>query len=197
MSGSNTLSKFGVPLGGGAGRGGLLMPKLQNRYRVRVINFGPIAGGLELTQQVQSTAKPSITQEGVQIDSYNSRAWIAGKHNWNPIELVVKDDVTNSVTTLIGYQMQKQLNHFEQTAFESGINYKFQMYIETLDGGNDVVLDAWFLEGCFLSDIKFSELNYAASELQLITMTVRYDNAQLTGGLMTDTPALTAGVTVD
>jgi hypothetical protein len=173
------------------------MPKLQNRFRVRVINFGPIAGGLELTQQIQTASKPSITQEGVQIDSYNSRAWIAGKHMWNPVEMVVKDDVTNSVTTLIGYQMQKQLNHFEQTAFESGINYKFQMYIETLDGGNDVVLDQWFLEGCFLSDIKFSELNYAESALQIITMTVRYDNAQLTGGLMPDSPALTAGVTVD
>lgn len=184
-------------MGGGTGRGGLLQPKFGYRFRVRVSHFGPIAGGLELSQQVESIAKPSIKYSDIEVNSYNSRAYFAGKHEWEPIELVIKDDITNSATTLITHQIQKQLNHYEQTSFAAGINYKFLMYIETMDGGNDVVLDGWVLEGCMLTNVKFASLSYKENEYQKITMTVRYDNATMTNGLMTDTPEFIPGVTVD
>lgn len=190
----DTLSKFGVPLGGGAGRGGLLQLKYKYRFRVRVVNFGPIAGGLDLTQQVQSVAKPKISYEPVEVHSYNSLAYYAGKHKWEEINLVVKDDATNNVSKLVGHQMQKQLNHFEQTAFASGINYKFVTYIETMDGGNDNVLETWTLEGCFLSNVEHSELDYGESAFQTITMQIRYDNATLSDGLMTTLPELIPGI---
>ena len=35
-----TLSKFGVPIDGSTGRGGILQPKLKYRFRVRFTNFG-------------------------------------------------------------------------------------------------------------------------------------------------------------
>lgn len=196
MSGS--LSKFGVPLGSfGQGRGGILQPKFTNRYRVRVSHFGPIAGGLELTQQVQSIAKPSVKHDEVEVHSYNSRAYFLGKHSWEPVELVVRDDITNSVTQLITHQIQKQLNHFEQTAFAAGVNYKFIMYVETLDGGNDVMLDGWMLEGCMLTNVKFAPLDYTKADSQVISMTVRYDNAIMGGGLMTHFPQRMFGSNVD
>lgn len=190
---AETLTKFGVPLGGGGGRGGMLQLKYKYRFRVRVINFGPIAGGLDLTQQVQSIAKPKVGHEEVQVDSYNSRAWYAGKHTWEPVTLVVKDDVTNSVSRMVGHQIQKQLNHFEQTGFMSGINYKFTMLIETMDGGNDIVLETWTLEGCWLQNTDYMDLDYGDSQFQTITMNVRFDNATLADGLMTRLPEAIAG----
>jgi hypothetical protein len=193
---TSLLSKFGVPLGGGRGRGGLIQPKFTNRFRVRVSHFGPISGGLDLTQQVQSVKKPSVKWTPVVIDSYNSRAYYAGKHEFDPIELIVKDDITNSVTRLITHQMQKQLNFFEQTAYESGINYKFLMYIETMDGGNDIVLDAWVLEGCMLNTVTFAPLDYKDANMQLITMTIQCDSAVMTGGLQTFVPDFIPGITV-
>lgn len=183
-----TLSKFGVPLGSGAGRGGLLQPKYKWRFRVRVINFGPIAGGMDLTQQVETVGKPKLTHENVEVHSYNSRANFAGKHKWEPIQLVVKDDITNLASKMIGHQVQKQLNHYEQTAFAAGINYKFTMLIETLDGGNDRVLETWTLEGCYLDNIEWGDLDYKTSEFQMITMQVVYDNATQADGLMTANP---------
>lgn len=190
---AETLSKYGVPQGGGAGRGGLRQLKYKYRYRVRVINFGPIAGGLELTQQVQSTTKPKLTHESVPVHTYNSVAYYAGKHNWEEVTLVLKDDATNSVSRLVGHQMQKQLNHFEQTAFAAGINYKFVMMIETMDGGNDNVLEAWTLEGCFLSNVDYGDLDFADSQFQTITLTIRCDNATLADGLMETSPQLIPG----
>lgn len=188
-----TLQNFGVPLGAGAGRGGILQPKPKHRFRVRVINFGPVAGGLELTQQVQSVSRPTSTQPPVEVHAYNSIAYYAGKHSWNSIELQVKDDVTNAVNRLVGYQLQKQMNHFEQTTPLAGSNYKFQMYIETLDGGNDGMLEQWFLEGCFLEQVNYNQFDYSNADIMMIDMTVRYDNATQNDGLMPLLPVVGTG----
>lgn len=188
-----TLQNFGVPLGGGSGRGGILMPKPKHRFRVRVINFGPIAGGLELTQQVVSVSRPTVAQQPVEVHSYNSVAYYAGKHQWNSIDLTVRDDVTNAVAKLVGHQEQKQMNHFEQTSALAGSNYKFEAYIETLDGGNDGMLEQWYLEGCFLEQINYGEFDYSTADAMTIQMTVRYDNATQSGGLMPENPELKTG----
>lgn len=181
---TTTLQNFGVPLGGGAGRGGILQPKPKFRFRVRVVNFGPTAGGIELTQQVQSVGRPTVASSPVEVHSYNSIGYYAGKAVWNSVSLIVRDDVTNSVSRLVGHQEQKQMNHFQQTTALAGGNYKFQMFIETLDGGDDGVLEAWFLEGCFLENIEYDTFEYSSSDPMQITMTVRYDNATQEGGLM-------------
>ena len=191
---SESLSKFGVPLGGGSGRGGLLHLKAKYKFRVRVINFGPVAGGLELSQQVQNVGKPKVNTTVVPVHSYNSIGYYAGKHEWQSIELVVKDDVTNAVSRLVGHQLQKQMNHIEQTSFMAGINYKFGMLIEIMDGGNDAILESWQLEGCFLEAADYSDLNYEDSQFQTINMTVRYDNAIQLGGLMPSMPESIAGI---
>jgi hypothetical protein len=58
------------------------------------------------------------------------------------------------------------------------------MFIETLDGGNDAVLEQWHLEGCFLTNIEYDSFDYDSSEVMTVTMTIRYDNATQSGGLM-------------
>lgn len=177
-----TLTKFGVPLGadGSEGRQGILQPKLKYRFRVRTVNFGPSNQQINLTQQVMNIQKPKVNHEEVVIDSYNSKAWIAGKHTWDPVSLVLRDDITNAVSRLVGHQQQKQLNHFEQTSAAAGVNYKFQMFIETMDGGNSVVQEQWVLEGCWLQGVDYDSLDYTASEVQMITLNVKFDNATLT-----------------
>ncbi len=180
-----TINKFGVPLGPGGldigSRGGIFQPKLKYRFRVRTVSFGPTGPKtqVDLTQQVMNVGKPKISQEEVVIDSYNSKAWVAGKHTWEAIQLVVRDDITNAVSKLVGHQLQKQLNHFEQTAPVAGVNYKFATFIETMDGGNNVVQETWVLEGCWLQNVDYDALDYATSDVQMITMTVRFDSATM------------------
>ena len=192
-----TINNFGVPLGPGGveGRGGILQPKLKYRFRVRTVSFGPTgpAEQLNLTQQVMNVTKPKISQEEVVIDSYNSKSWVAGKHTWEPINLVLRDDITNAVSRLVGHQLQKQLNHFEQTAPAAGINYKFAMFIETMDGGNDVVQEQWVLEGCWIQNADYDSLDYAAgSDVQMINLTIRFDSATQSEGLFPSDPDITA-----
>ena len=180
-------------MGGGTGRGGLLQPKSKQKFRVRVFGFGPVNGGLELSQQVETVARPQSQQESVAVHSYNSVGYYAGKAIWQPLELTVKDDVSNSVSRLVGHQMQKQMNFFQQTTPLAGSNYKFLTYIETMDGGDDTVLEQWILEGCFLESVNYGDFDYKAADLMTIQMSIRYDNATQQGGLMPINPQLGVG----
>jgi len=189
-----TLTKFGVPTGStgtdARNRGGVLMPKLKYKFRVLVFNFGNLANlgggstGVDFTQQVVSTNKPKITYESVEMHSYNSRVYIAGKHQWEEITITLRDDITNTISSLVGAQVQRQSNHFEQTTYGAGINYKFDTVLDILDGGNDFYLERWFMEGCWVTNVNWGELDYSSSDPQTIELTIRYDNATQTDGLM-------------
>jgi len=173
-----TLSKFGVPIDGATGRGGILQPKLKYRFRVRYTNFGNLgASPLQLTQQVMSVTRPKINHEEVPIHSYNSVAYMQGKHTWEAVNVTLRDDINNNISKLVGQQVQKQLNHFEQTSATSGSVYKFGTKIEILDGTNDTELEQWDLEGCFLQNVDYSDGDYAVSEPVQVILTLKYDNA--------------------
>jgi hypothetical protein len=172
-----TLSKFGVPLVPGTSGIGILMPKLKYRFRVSMQNFGPTGSALELTQQVITAGRPNIQHNRTALHSYNNVMYIPQKPEWQSLEIVVRDDVTNGVSSLVAAQLQKQMNHFDQTSKLAGINYKFVTQIETLDGGNVNTLENWYLEGCFLETVAYDQFDYASSEPMQITLTVSFDNA--------------------
>ena len=131
-----TLSKFGVPIVPGISGQGILMPKLKYRFRVSMQSFGPTGAAIELTRQVSQAARPTIQHQSTSIHSYNNVMYLPQKPEWQTIEIIVRDDVNSSVSTLVATQLQKQMNHFNQTSYLSGINYKFTTQIETLDGSN-------------------------------------------------------------
>lgn len=168
------LDKFNVD-GGSAGV--LVQPKLSYRFRVLLNEFG--AGeNLELTSQVVSVSRPSLTHDDVVIDVYNSRINLAGKHTWDAITLTVRDDVTGLVTRAIAAQMQKQVDHANQSSTRAGGGYKFGMSIQNLDGSQPAeVLDAWQLAGCYIQNVNYGENNYATSDALQITIAIKYDNA--------------------
>ena len=174
---TETKSKFGVPVTGNTGSG-VLMPKLKYRFRVSFLNnFGGNAETKVLTQNIQSVTRPKISYEEQVIDSYNSKVYVQGKHTWEQINVTIRDDITNQVAKQVGAQVQRQLNHFQQSTPASGSDYKFDMQVEILDGVNAGATEVWFLEGCFLTNVDYSETDYSASDAVQITLQVRYDNA--------------------
>jgi len=179
----STLSKFTVPLANdqSSASQGLLMPKLQYRFRVVLENFGVSTPRSELTKQVISVTRPNLTFDDVTLDVYNSRIYMAGKHTWEAITLELRDDVNNSVSKLVGEQVQKQFDFFEQASAASGIDYKFTSRIEMLDGGNGAtapgILETWELYGSYVQSVNYNTLAYATSDPVTITLSIRYDNA--------------------
>jgi hypothetical protein len=157
------------------------MPKLKYRFRVFFQNFGINATTTELTKQVMDFTRPSVSFAEIPIDIYNSKLYLAGKHEWETVTINLRDDASNEVARLVGQQLQKQLDFLEQASAASGIDYKFTTVCQVLDGGNGavepVVLESWELYGCYLVSANYNELNYGTSEPVTIALTVRFDNA--------------------
>jgi hypothetical protein len=185
----SSLTRFTVPLGGNqsASTQGLLMPKLKFRFRALFENFGVSNPKTELTKQVVTFARPSVTMDPIEIPIYNSRIYLAGRPVWSTSAITLRDDAGGNVSRLIGEQLQKQYDFLEQASASSAVDYKFQTVLEVLDGANGAteptVLEAWRLEGCFLSEVNYQDMDYGSNDPVTISMTLRYDNAlQTTGG---------------
>lgn len=160
---------------------GMLMPKLKYRFRVTLENFGVTNPTTELTKQVVSAARPNVSFEDVVLDVYNSKVKLVGKHTWQPMNLVVRDDSQGQVSRLVGEQLQKQLDFLQQSSAAAGTSYKFVARIEMLDGGNGSytpnTLETWECYGCYLKSVDYGAMDYKTSEAAEITMSIEYDNA--------------------
>jgi hypothetical protein len=179
---SQSLFNMTVASDNAGGNQGLLMPKLQFRFRVSFLNFGvDTVNGLQLTKQVIDCSRPQVTFPDIVLPVYNSTLYLAGKYSWSPMTVNVRDDASGTVSKAVGQQLQKQLDFVEQASAATGQDYKFQTNIEILDGGNGavapVVLETWELYGCFLQTANYNNLNYGTSDVVTIGLTLRYDNA--------------------
>ena len=178
-----SLTKMTVPLAGGqsASAQGLLMPKLKFRFRASFLNFGVSTNVVELTKQVMTIKRPSVTFGDIVIDVYNSKVKLAGKPDWADINIKLRDDAGGNVAKLVGEQMQKQFDFMEQASAASGIDYKFQLNYEMLDGGNGAnqpnVLETWEIYGAFISQVDYGEFDYSSNDPATIDLTIKYDNA--------------------
>ena len=179
-----TLQNISVPTEGAGSNSSLLMPKLQYRFRVLLDNFGTTGGPdgtREISRQVVDVTRPNISFEKMTIEAYNSKTYLAGKHTWEPITLTLREDANNNVQKVVGQQLQKQFDFFEQSSAVSSGTYKFQTSIEVLDGGNGAngaaVIDRFRLVGCYIESANYNTLAYATNEAVTTSLTIRYDNA--------------------
>lgn len=179
----SSLSKMTVPLASDQSSPvqGLLMPKLKYRFRVYFENFGVSAPVTELTKQVMTCGRPQVDFEEVPLHIYNSTIKIAGKYTWGDISIELRDDASGFVSKLVGEQLQKQLDFMEQSSAAAGIDYKFLLRLELLDGGNGTyapgVLETWELYGCVLKSVEYGDMDYSASDPVTIKLSVMFDNA--------------------
>lgn len=178
-TGITSLNNMSVKTDGNAG---MLMPKLQFRFRVSLLNFGN--GGTNvtnLTRQVIDCSRPNVSFAEIPIQVYNSTIKIAGKHTWTDMTLNIRDDASNQVQQLVASQLQKQLDFYEQASAASAQDYKFETTVEILDGGNGnftpTAIETWQLYGCFLKTANYNTLNYGTNEAVTISLTITYDNA--------------------
>ena len=179
----SSLNKFTVPLSTdqSASTQGLLMPKMKYRFRAIFENFGVSTDRVELTKQVMDITRPTAGFNSFPIDVYNSKIYLIGKPTWETVAINLRDDAGGNITKLVGEQIQKQFDFAEQSSASSGIDYKFVLKFEMLDGGNGAnevnVLETWELYGAFLDNVSYGDMNYSSNDPATIALTVRYDNA--------------------
>lgn len=170
--------------------GGIIMPMLKNRWRVDFYNIGGSRGGNAgsnasdvLTLQSITGDRPKLSFEEIQLDRYNSRAWIAGKHMWEPVSFTFESDIGGRVAGVLQEQLEKQQALISPNAGRvmntamSGQQYKFSMVVTMLDG--DITpLEQWAYEGVWIQNIDYGDLDFAASEAVKLPVTFRFDHAR-------------------
>lgn len=154
----------------------LIMPKLSNRFRVKF----EFSNGEFITGNVMTVTRPTLAFDPVQLDAYNSRIYIPGKHTWNPITITLRDDVSNSAVNAIDAQLERQINMATQSVPLAAGAFKFRTVIETLDGTNGTapgIVDTWSLSGCYVENVEYGNNDYSTADPVQISLTIKYDNA--------------------
>lgn len=170
--------------------GGIIMPLLKNKWQVEFFNIGGRRAAASasthadiLTLQAITGDRPKLSFEEIQLDRYNSRAWIAGKHTWDPVSFTFEADMSGLVAGVLQEQLEKQQALIARGAGRvmntaaSGQQYKFSMLVSMLDG--DITpLEQWAYEGVWIQQIDYGDLDYAASEAVKLPVTFRFDHAR-------------------
>lgn len=185
-TGIGSLNNFSVPAADGSTEA-MLMPKLKYRFRVIFNGFGvstEATDTTQLTRQVVEANRPTVKFADQKIDVYNSTIHYAGKANWDPISIKLRDDSTGIISKMVGQQNQKQFDFFEQSSAAAAGDYKFTMTIEMLDGGNaatyaedSTILERWICVGCYLVSSTFGQLQYSDQGTGMtIDLSIQPDN---------------------
>lgn len=186
---------------------GIYHPKHKNRWKITFIGLSSIRGessqsfsaGVSpfdhaqtknvesaITMQMTNFARPHLTWNEAELHRYNSIAYIQTKHSWDPVSFSLEDDVTSLASRALQAQMERQqymigaLGGVGSTNLLApaavGQDYKFAAEAVMLDGGN-TALEIWHMQGCWLKDVNYGEMDYSTGDPMKIEVSMRYDHA--------------------
>ena len=143
-------------------------PKRQNRF---ILRFPSSLGINEWF--VTSTKRPSAKINSVAIPFLNTSTYVAGRFEWDTIQVTFKDPIGPSASQAL---MEWFRLHAESVTGRMGYaaGYKKDIELEMLDP-TGVVVEKWILQGTFLQDLNFGDLDYSRDDLATITCTLRMD----------------------
>ena len=147
-------------------------PKRQNRF---ILRFPSSLGINEWF--VETASRPSIKINSTEIPFLNTSTFVAGRFNWDPIQVKFRDP--------IGPSAAQALMEWVRLCAESvtgrmgyAAGYKQDVDLEMLDP-TGVPVEKWILQGTFLTDVSFGPLAYNQDGLAEITASLRMDRCIL------------------
>jgi hypothetical protein len=165
----------------GVDGGGVAQPRLKHKWALTFQNMGGDSDPLRLN--AINANRPKLAFAEIVMDRYNSKVYIAGKHEFETIDVTFEDDLNGGVTAALQEQLELQQNLIglnaapRLTSAASGQDYKFAVRMDLLDGGTNIV-ETWVLEGAHIQKIDYDQLDYTASETVKVTVTFRFDHAR-------------------
>ena len=143
-------------------------PKRQNRFILRF----PSSLGIN-EWYVSSAKRPSATIKDTEIQFLNTSTFVAGRFNWEALEVVFRDPIGPSASQAL---MEWFRLHAESVTGRMGYaaGYKKDVELEMLDP-TGVVVEKWILQGTFIADLNFGDLDYSRDDIANIQCTLRMD----------------------
>ncbi|AUS02963.1 hypothetical protein NVP2275O_382 [Vibrio phage 2.275.O._10N.286.54.E11] len=179
------LDKFGVPYG--SNRSVMAQPKPRNRFRIQLFGFNDQDGG-EGTKPIilntNSVSLPKVSYTEQKMHRYNTESSYVTRKSWQPVDLILRDEIQNGVLSAVTGHAYKIHNYFRRIirGNTQSVDYKFEMWIQIMDGSSaddtayGGTINTWVLEGCTITDIDYGDLDYAESGFNEISLTIKPDN---------------------
>lgn len=138
-----------------------------------------------IMQGLESFELPKESNDEIVADYANERRYYAGKAEFQPIPLVLKDMVDMGVASAI-IKWRRQVYNAETGSIGLARDYKKNADL-TVISSDQRTTRIWKLLGIWPQSVDYGRLDMTASEKVLITVTLRYDRAipgqNLTDGL--------------
>jgi hypothetical protein len=147
-------------------------PKRENRF---ILRFPDELGINEWF--VETAARPKLTIGTTKIDFLNTSTYVAGRFEWNTISVKFRDPIGPSAAQAL-MEWVRLCTETVTGRMGYAAGYKKPVYLEMLDP-TGVVVEKWFLENTWISDIDFGSLAYNSENVAGITATLRPDRCVL------------------
>ena len=126
---------------------------------------------------IKTATKPSIQFETITLDHINVKRKIKGKGEWQNIDITLFDPIIPSGAQAVMEWIR--LSHESLTGRDGYAGmYKKDIDIYTIGPIGDKT-EQWKLKGAFIESAAFGDLDWAASEVVEISLTLAYDYAVL------------------
>lgn len=147
-------------------------PKRKNRWLFRF----PADLGIQ-EWWLQSAARPTITQNEVEIPFLNTSTWVIGRFTWESIDVTFRDAIGPSTAQAV---MEWVRLHSESVTGRQGYaaGYKKDVEIDMLDP-TGVVIEKWVLQGTMITTANFGDLAMDDDSIADVTCNLRFDRAIL------------------
>ena len=140
-------------------------PKLSNRF---IMNIEGIPAFL-----VKTTGRPNITLNEVELNHINVKRYVKGRAEWQQLTVTLYDPIVPSGAQAVREWVRL---HHESVTGRDGYSdfYKKDITFNVLGPVGDKV-EEWTLKGAFIQAATFSDMDYGATNVSDISLTLRYD----------------------
>jgi len=144
-------------------------PKLKNRFIME------IAGIPAFT--IKTAQRPQITFDEVVLEHMNITKYVKGKGRWQTLQITLYDPIVPSAASAVIEWIRL---HHESSTGRDGYQdmYKKNVVFNVLGPVGDKI-EQWTLFGTMIQDAAFGDLDFSSSDPVEITLTLRYDYAEL------------------
>jgi len=145
-------------------------PKKKNRFIIR------FPSSLGINEWFISTAqRPKVTITEVEIPFLNTSTYVAGRFNWEPINIKLRDPIGPSASQAIMEWIRLCAESVTgRMGYAAG--YMKDIELEMLDPVG-VTVEKWVLQEAWLTSSDFGTLDYSDGGLAEIDITIRYARA--------------------
>ena len=124
---------------------------------------------------LKTASRPSFTFDETVIDYINTKRYLMGKMTPNTIPVVLYDPIAPSAAQAV---MNWVRLGYEVVTGRMGYAtyYKKNLSLKLLDPQGSVI-ELWDVQGAWVQEVNFGDLDYASSDAMEVSFTMRFDSA--------------------